>query len=121
MPVGGLTLAIAELKGASYRQEQDMALAEVRGTFAKGEVAVQTRSFVDAGSNLLVMGSDVCRDQAGDGRLFAEKWPGRALGHHPCDASRRDFVLYTEERGCASRKTDGHRGGEPHHWRRARG
>lgn len=54
MPAGGLTLAIAELKGASYRQEQDLALAEVRGSFTKGEVVVQTRSFVDANSNLLV-------------------------------------------------------------------
>jgi len=55
MPVGGLTLAITELKGASYRQEQDLALAEVRGTFTNGEVTVQTRSFVDTYSNLLVM------------------------------------------------------------------
>jgi hypothetical protein len=54
MPVGGLTLAIAELKGASYRQEQDLALAEVRGSFTNDEVAVQTRSFVDTHSNLLV-------------------------------------------------------------------
>jgi len=54
MPVGGLTLAITELKGASYRQEQDLALAEVRGTFINGEVTVQTRSFVDTYSNLLV-------------------------------------------------------------------
>lgn len=54
MPVGGLTLAIKELKGASYRQEQDLALAEVRGAFTNGEVAVQTRSFVDTHSNLLV-------------------------------------------------------------------
>ena len=54
MPVGGLTLAIVELKGASYRQEQDLALAEVRGSFTNGEVAVQTRSFVDTHSNLLV-------------------------------------------------------------------
>ena len=54
MPVGGLTLAIAGLKGASYRQEQDLALAEVRGAFTNGAVAVQTRSFVDTHSNLLV-------------------------------------------------------------------
>jgi hypothetical protein len=54
MPVGGLTLVIPELKGASYRQEQDLALAEVRGNFTNGEVTVQTRSFVDTYSNLLV-------------------------------------------------------------------
>lgn len=54
MPVGGLALAIVELKGASYRQEQDLALAEVRGSFSKDDVAVQTRSFVVADSNLLV-------------------------------------------------------------------
>ena len=51
---GGLTLAITELKGASYHQEQDLALAEVRGAFTNGEVAVQARSFVDANANLLV-------------------------------------------------------------------
>ena len=54
MNVGMLTVAIPELKGASYRQEQDMALAEVRGAFTNGDVAVRTRSFVDANSNLLV-------------------------------------------------------------------
>lgn len=54
MNVGMLTLAIPELKGASYYQEQDLSLAEVRGAFTNGEVAVQTRSFVDANSNLLV-------------------------------------------------------------------
>ncbi len=54
MNVAMLTLAIPELKGASYLQQQDLALAEVRGAFTNGEVAVQTRSFVDANSNLLV-------------------------------------------------------------------
>ncbi|MCX6996879.1 MAG: hypothetical protein NTV49_07300 [Kiritimatiellaeota bacterium] len=52
--VGLVTLVLPQLQGASYRQEQDLALAEVRGFFTKGEVAVQTRSFVDANSNLLV-------------------------------------------------------------------
>jgi len=52
--VGMVTLAIPQLPGASYRQEQDILLAEVRGAFTNGDIAVQTRSFVDAGSNLLV-------------------------------------------------------------------
>ncbi len=54
MNVGMLTVMIPELKGASYRQEQDMGLSEVRGAFINGDVAVLTRSFVDANSNLLV-------------------------------------------------------------------
>ena len=54
MGIGALKLAMPELRGGSYRQEQDLALAEVRGAFAKGDVAVRTRSFVDANSNLLV-------------------------------------------------------------------
>ena len=42
------------LQGASYRQEQDMANAEVRGTFTKGGATIRTRSWVDANENLLV-------------------------------------------------------------------
>ena len=52
--VGSVSLSMPQLQGAAYRQEQDLALAEVRGSFTKGDVAVQTRSFVDANSNLLV-------------------------------------------------------------------
>lgn len=52
--VGRVELEIPALQGASYRQEQDMALAEVRGTFAKGGLTIHTRSRVDANANLLV-------------------------------------------------------------------
>jgi hypothetical protein len=54
MTVGSVMLAIPALKGASYRQEQDLARAEVRGTFAKGLQTLRTRSWVDANENLLV-------------------------------------------------------------------
>lgn len=50
--VGNLTLIIPILKGASYHQEQDMANAEVRGTFRKDGTIVHTRSWVDANENL---------------------------------------------------------------------
>lgn len=52
--VGRLELSIPALQGASYRQEQDLARAEVRGTFTKGDVTVRTRSWVDANTNLLL-------------------------------------------------------------------
>ena len=54
MSVGGLTLRIPALAGASYRQEQDLANAEVRGTFTKGGLTVRTRSWVAATENLAV-------------------------------------------------------------------
>lgn len=53
LTVGRLELAIPELRGASYRQEQDLAKAEVRGTFTKDALTVNTRSWVDARENLL--------------------------------------------------------------------
>ena len=52
--VGRVELNIPALRGASYRQEQDLARAEVRGTFAKGGLTVRTRSWVDANTNLLL-------------------------------------------------------------------
>ncbi len=52
--VGRLELNIPALVGATYRQEQDMARAEVRGTFTKDRLTVRTRSWVDANENLLL-------------------------------------------------------------------
>jgi len=52
--VGNLTLTMPALQGASYRQEQDLANAEVCGTFTKDGTTVRTRSWVDANVNLLV-------------------------------------------------------------------
>ena len=52
--VGGLTVAVPALAGASYRQEQDLSKAEVRGTFAAKGLTVRTRSWVAASENLLV-------------------------------------------------------------------
>jgi hypothetical protein len=52
--VGRVELHIPALQGASYRQEQDLAQAEVRGTFTKGGLTVRTRSWVDANTNLLL-------------------------------------------------------------------
>ena len=52
--VGRVELSIPALQGASYRQEQDLARAEVRGTFTKGGLTVRTRSWMDANTNLLL-------------------------------------------------------------------
>lgn len=52
--VGRIELNIPALQGASYRQEQDLAQAEVRGTFTKGGLTLRTRSWVDANTNLLL-------------------------------------------------------------------
>ena len=54
LTVGGVTVSAPALAGASYRQEQDIARAEVRGTFGKDAATLQTRSWVAATENLLV-------------------------------------------------------------------
>jgi hypothetical protein len=55
LSVGGLTLRMPELAGASYRQEQDLVNAEVRGTFARQGLTLKTRSWVAATENLAVI------------------------------------------------------------------
>lgn len=52
--VGSLRLDVPVLEGASYRQEQDLARAEVRGTFTKNATTLRTTCFVSADENLLV-------------------------------------------------------------------
>jgi alpha-L-fucosidase 2 len=52
--VGSVSLDAPALAEASYHQEQDMARAEVRGTFSKDLLSVGTRSWVSAEENLLV-------------------------------------------------------------------
>lgn len=54
MTVGGVRLSIPSLDGASYREEEDLFSAEVRGTFSKAGVTVKTASWVAATENLLV-------------------------------------------------------------------
>jgi len=53
MPVGQVVLLAPGLTGASYQVEEDMLLAETRGTFKKEDSELATRSFVDANHNLL--------------------------------------------------------------------
>ncbi len=48
------TLLVPALRGATYRQEQDPARAETRGTFTKAGLTIHTRSWVQAGENLLL-------------------------------------------------------------------
>ena len=54
MAVGSVGLEAPALAGASYRQEQDMARGEVRGTYSKDLLTVRTRSWGSAEENLLV-------------------------------------------------------------------
>ena len=54
--VGRIELNIPALAGAVYRQDQDLAKAEVRGAFTKDGTTVLTRSWVDAHDNLLLTG-----------------------------------------------------------------
>lgn len=54
MTVGGVQLSIPALAGASYREEEDLYNADVRGRFAKAGLTVRTSSWVAATENLLV-------------------------------------------------------------------
>jgi hypothetical protein len=54
LSVGGMILRIPELAGGTYRQEQDLANAEVRGSFTKPGLTVKMRSWVAATENLSV-------------------------------------------------------------------
>ena len=53
--VGRVDLRMPGLAGASYRQEQDLARAEVRGVFSNAQSTVFTRAWVDANANLLLV------------------------------------------------------------------
>ncbi len=54
LTVGGVQLTIPGLDGASYREEEDLFHAEVRGTFKSAKTTVHTTSWVTATENLLV-------------------------------------------------------------------
>ena len=53
-PLGRIAISAAGLTGASYRVVQDIAHAEVRGTYALGGQTLSTTSWVDANSGLFV-------------------------------------------------------------------
>jgi len=53
MAVGQVQIWAPALQGASFHAEQDMAMAEVRGAFAKDGTALITRAWVDANANRL--------------------------------------------------------------------
>ena len=55
MTVGVLSLSLPGLQGATYHQEEDLARAEVRGTFANADISLHTCSWVDANTNLVVI------------------------------------------------------------------
>jgi len=58
LPVGKLRVLVPAAAGARYLQEQDMARAEVRGTFSQDfvmDLVLRSRSWVSATENLLVI------------------------------------------------------------------
>ena len=54
MTVGGVALNIPALSGASYREEEDLLHAEVRGTFSNANTTLKTTSWIAATENLFV-------------------------------------------------------------------
>ena len=54
LTVGGIELTIPSLRGASYREEEDLFQSEVRGTFKDANTTVHTTSWVAATENLFV-------------------------------------------------------------------
>ena len=63
-PLGRIVLAAPGLAGASYRMVQDIADAEVRGTFALAGTTLKTTSWVDANANLYVLSLSLTGAQA---------------------------------------------------------
>jgi hypothetical protein len=53
-PLGRIVISAAGLSGSSYRVVQDIARAEVRGTYTLGAQTLNTTSWVDANSGLFV-------------------------------------------------------------------
>ena len=53
-PVGRIAISIPEMSGATYHMEQDIAKAEVRGAFTRGNDVLKTTSWVSATDNLLI-------------------------------------------------------------------
>ena len=81
MTVGGVQLSIPALDGASYREEEDLLNAEVRGTFTKAGVTIKTSSWVAATENLLV--SELKLESGADVEVHATLFPaGTAISNN---------------------------------------
>jgi hypothetical protein len=73
--VGGVALEIPGLAGASYRQEQDLYNAEVRGAFVKEGLKVRMRSWVSATENLLL--TELIAEAPGPVDVGVSLWAGQ--------------------------------------------
>jgi alpha-L-fucosidase 2 len=80
MTVGGVQLSIPALNGATYREEQDLFHAEVRGTFAKAGTIVKTTSWVAATENLFV--TELQADGGSKVTIHAKLFPERTSIHN---------------------------------------
>lgn len=72
MTVGGLDLSIPSLSAASYREEEDLLKAEIRGIFAKGSEKLSTASWVSATENVFVLRlkNEGCEAMSISARIF---------------------------------------------------
>ena len=55
LPVGGVTVSIPSLVGASYNMQQDIGNAEVRSTFKRNGTTISMRAWTSATKNLLTV------------------------------------------------------------------
>jgi hypothetical protein len=91
LPVGGITIHIPELAGASYFVEQDMLNAEVRGRFVKEDCIFQTKSWTNVSDNLFVTelsfegekNIDVCVDLWTVKASYADGYPDEIPREYP--------------------------------------
>ena len=96
--VGGLRIAVPALGGASYRQEQDILKAEVRGTFAKDGLSVETSSWVAATEGLLVTELS-CTGKPVEVTLTQSLGPGRSASTARIRETGRHVNIGREQHG----------------------
>jgi alpha-L-fucosidase 2 len=81
MTVGSMELTMPDLGGATYREEEDLLHAEVRGTFKKANTTVETTAWVAATKNLFV--TKLQAHGAGSVEVHASLFPpGTAITHN---------------------------------------
>ena len=118
LPVGGVTLRIPELQGASYHQEQDLHLAEVRGRFVRDGFVVRTRCWTPASENFLLIELS-CESEKPvtvhvDGWIYQTQWsasnsdsePQPEIQEYPTEAGSDDGLIWTR-RYAEPEKTQG--------------
>ena len=100
LPPGAVTISIPALADASYRQEQDLQRAEVRGRFEKENIRVTTRSWTPATNNLLV--TELSNEGSRSLDVIVDLWTNQSrLKEYPVGLmplERRRVLEYREAR-----------------------